>query len=189
MVEGAIVALPFFILIFGLLDFGLYFKSYLGVSAATASAARVASTQANALSADYHILTAVDRGAAALNRPDIQRIVIFRASDAEDTTPDAACLSGGAGVTGECNVYFPAAFELGEDEFDCDGVTGTATDTYWCAEDRHAYFANNDGIENPDFIGIYIEYNHEFLTGMFGDSKDFSATTVLRIEPQGLNEP
>jgi hypothetical protein len=189
MIEGAIVALPFFVLIFGILDFGLYFKSYLGVSAATASAARVASTQANALSADYHILTAVDRAAAALDRDDIERIVIFRATSADDDAPAAGCLSGGGGVAGECNVYFPAAFDLVESEFDCSDPTGTATDTFWCPTSRHAYFDNNDGTSNPDFIGVYIEYSHQFLTGMFGDTRDFDATTVLRIEPQGLEEP
>jgi hypothetical protein len=189
MVEGSLVALPFFILIFGLLDFGLVFKSYLGVSAATGSAARVASTQANALTADYHILTSVDRAAAALDRSNIERIVIFRATGPDDSTPDGACLTGGSGVDGECNVYFPGAFELEEDEFDCDAPEGSATDTYWCPTTRHAYFENNDGTENPDFIGIYIAYHHEFVTGMFGDDASFNATTVLRIEPQGLNEP
>jgi hypothetical protein len=188
MVEGAIIALPFFLLIFGLLDFGLFFKSYLGVSAATASAARTASTQANALSADYHILTSIDRAAAALDRSDIERIVIFRATNAEDTDPDPGCLTGGSGITGECNVYFPGSFDLAEDEFDCSAPAGSATDTYWCPTTRHAYFNNDDGTLNPDFIGIYIQYDHQFLTGMFGDDKEFSATTVLRIEPQGLNE-
>jgi hypothetical protein len=188
MVEGSIVALPFFILIFGLLDFGLMFKSYLGVNAATSSAARVASTQADSIEADYHILTAVDRAAAALDRSDIERIVIFRAEHSEDTVPDSGCLSGGAGITDECNVYFPAAFELQKEEFDCAGPE-PAPDNFWCPTDRNAYFNNSDGSTNPDFIGIYIQYRHQFVTGMFGDDASFNATTVLRIEPQGLNEP
>jgi hypothetical protein len=187
--ETAVVTLPFFILIFGILDFGILFKSYLGTGAAANSGARVASTQANSLSADYHILTAVDRAAAALDRDDIERVIIFKA-DSPGDGPDAGCLSGGGGVADECNVYFPAAFELAEDEFDCDDPTGVATDTNWCPTDRVAYFADSSGAPTtPDLIGVQIVYNHEMLTGMFGSEVDFSSTSVLRIEPQGANAP
>ena len=113
MVEGALVALPFFILLMGILEFGLFFKDYLGVSAAAGVGARTATTQADNLTSDYHILTAIDRAAAALDRDDIERIVIFR-TDSPNDDPAAGCRPEDepvVGVDGECNVYFVPSFE------------------------------------------------------------------------------
>jgi hypothetical protein len=191
-IEGAIVSLPFFILLLGILEFGFLFRSYLTVTNATSQGARTASTAGDMLEADYHILTAIDRSFAAISRDDIQRIVIFEADSPDDTVPDACKTSG---VPGECNSYTAGDLTYYQIDFDCtdadgDGDDAPAPDHNWCPLDRVAYFLDSDGNDQDlDFIGVYVEYDYQFITGLFGSDATFSDQTVLRIEPQGLTEP
>ncbi len=194
LVEGAFVAAPFFMLIFGVFEFGLMFKSYLTVSNMTANGARTATAAGDALDADYQILTAVDRGGAALNRLRLNRIVIFHADGPGDSVP-AACLSGTTGSSAagqECNVYFPNDLGLVAADFNCKtgASPGFANDQYWCPNTRLAYpFDNTGAAQQIDHVGIYVEYDHGAVTGLFGDGWTLSDTTILRLEPQGRNAP
>lgn len=187
LVEGAIVALPFFILILGILEFGFLFKAYLSVSNATSQGARSASTSGDEVDADFQILTSIDRAFAAIPREEIERIVIFKADSPEDT-PNPGCLTGG--IPGECNSYTESDFELLQADFNCKAAPtpGVANDDDWCPADRNTYVNNTSG-DPIDYIGIYIEYEYQYITGMFGSAASFSDQTVLRLEPQGLNEP
>lgn len=186
------MSLPFFILILGILEFGFLFRSYLTVTNATSQGARTASTAGDMLEADYHILTTIDRSFAAIDRDDIERIVIWKADGPDDVVPEA-CKSGG--VADLCNSYTSGDLTYYQIDFDCndddgDGSDAPAPDHNWCPLDRVAYFNDTDGnAQDLDFIGIYVEYDYQFITGLFGSDASFSDQTVLRIEPQGLNEP
>lgn len=194
LVEGAFVAVPFFTLIFGVFEFGLLFKAYLTVSNMTSTGARAASAVGDDIDADYQILTAVDRGGAALNRLNLNRIVIFHADGPGDSVP-AACLSGTTGSSAagaECNVYFPNDLGLVAEDFNCKtGPTpGFANDQYWCPDTRTVYpFDHTGTAQTIDHVGIYVEYDYEAVTGLFGDGWTISDTTILRFEPQGRNAP
>ena len=38
----------------------------------------------------------------------------------------------------------------------------------------------------PDYVGVYIEIIHPYITGLFGSSITHDKTTVIKIEPQSL---
>ena len=65
MIEGAIVALPFFILLFGIAEFGITFKAYLSLTAATNTSARAASTFGSDPGSDYFILRRINESGKA----------------------------------------------------------------------------------------------------------------------------
>jgi hypothetical protein len=59
----------------------------------------------------------------------------------------------------------------------------------YCPNDRISSFANvtsgtpsaiNSG---PDYIGVYVRYKHELVTGFFGEDITFEVQSITRIEP------
>ncbi len=204
LIEGALVAMPFFILIFGMLDFGILMKDYLSLSNTTRVGVRSASVVANDANADYFILDAIKKASVGLNRTKIDRIVIWHASG-EDDVPSNTCTTGslsgtgGTGAplyTGACNVYRPADFNYQAGDFDCDNATdGVVTpgvgpkDEAWCGPKRKVgvnprFVGDGDG---TDYIGVWVKYNFNFVTGLFGDGMELTEQVIHRIEPQGLN--
>jgi hypothetical protein len=183
LIEAAIMLPLFFFLIFGILEFGFGFRNYLTLANGTRDGARTGTTAGNAASADYQILQAIRDSMSAMNEDDIEQIVIFHADGPEDTVP-STCTSAGASsnVGSECNVYTPADFDLDDDEFDCGGP-GVAPDDGWCPTSRQV--AVNPPHGPPDYIGVWIRVDYEYITGLFpGDGLTFEDTTIMRIEPQ-----
>jgi Flp pilus assembly protein TadG len=195
LIETAIIALPFFILVFGLLEFGVVFKSYLSLSSAVNTSARGASTFGSQGDADYHILRRINESASALGRSNITRIVIWHASGPTDSPP-AGCVGGtatsGSGAplyTGACNVYDVDDFAWAVADFDCDSSDGGPDDDNWCPSDRKDYLASGGGLPyGTDYIGVYVEVDHQLLTGLWGSEMTMSEYVVTRIEAQGLNQ-
>ena len=197
MVEGAIVAIPFFLLVFGAVEYGFMFKDYLTVANAARAGARSASIHGDDQDADFWIVHSVDEGATALHRENIRRIVVFRSVDGSGKpspkgSVPAACLSGFNGVSGVCNVYTPNDFLLQDSEYDCSGP-GIARDTSWCPTTRWAYVNNcSSSNKGPDYVGVYIEYRYSYVTGLFSGGNKYKTlrdTSVLPLEPKGLNKP
>jgi hypothetical protein len=197
LLEGAVVALPFFILMFGMLEYGLVFKSYLSLASATNSSGRAASTFGNAGNSDYLILRTINEGAGGMDREAIHTIVIWHATGPDDSPP-AACLDGDGSVgtgapayVGACNVYDYTDFEWDEADFDCDPLTAGPVDYDWCATDRKDWLSDTDATgplkRGTDFIGVYVEADYDMLTGMFGSQLSLSETSITRIDAQGLN--
>ncbi len=40
--------------------------------------------------------------------------------------------------------------------------------------------------QGPDYVGVYVEITHKWITGLFGSSIKMSDTSVTRLEPQKL---
>lgn len=124
-------------------------------------------------------------------------------ADLEDGVP-AGCLAGEPRA-GQCNVYTPADFgraaaQINEENrhrearendepstlnenllwFGCRMAgphAGQSPDRHWCPTDR------NDTVGNSDYIGVYLKLDHQWLTGIFGDTADIKDYSVIRIEP------
>src|SRR5262245_20847547 len=167
MIEGAIVALPFFILLFGIVEFGITFKAYLSLTAATNTSARAASTFGSDTGSDYFILRRINESGSGLGRTNINHIVIWHASGPDDTPP-AACLdgdgsggTGGAAKTDACNVYTPYDFAYVEADFDCNSGNGGPPDSNWCPTARKDFLADTDStgplVYGTDYIGVYVD--------------------------------
>ena len=91
MVEAAIVVPVFFLLVFGLLEFGFGFKDWMSLNHATREAARVSIAAADDIRADQLALEALEEGLVGDMLDAIERVEIADANDAS-----------------EVNVYTPA---------------------------------------------------------------------------------
>lgn len=176
----------FFMLVFGILEFGFAFRNYLTVANGTRDGARTGATAGNVASADRQVLQAIRSSTSAMPASQIEQIVIFRATGPQDEVPEACAVAGSLGQKGEraCNVYTPADFALAASQFDCDGP-GIAPDDNWCPADRKVAVGGIHG--PPDYLGVWIRVRYDYITGLFpGDGLVFEDTTVMRLEPRTI---
>ena len=140
--EAAIVSLPFFMLIFGILEMGFLFRNYLTVANTAAEASRAASVFGAADDADYQVLRSAEHGIAAMGLGNLEMLVVFRATGPGAVVPPSCITSGSqtrttptsdntdkdthpaADGTAECNVYVRGDFGLTLID-DPDGDVGT----------------------------------------------------------------
>jgi hypothetical protein len=175
LVEAAIVSPVIILLVFGMIEFGLVFRDYLTVANTTRSAARVGSAAGADADADYDILQALRGASSAIDATTIEKIIVFEATSPTGGVP-VDCVS--APVSGKCNHYDGSDFSRPSSDFTC---TGSAPDRFWCPTDR---VDRQSG--PPDWIGVYVEVRHDYVTGLFGSTRMIKDTTVMRIEPKRL---
>jgi Flp pilus assembly protein TadG len=185
MVEAALLTPILVFILFGTLEFGLAFRTFLTTSNASSAGARMASIQGNRLQADFEILKAIRGASTAIAIDDIQYVVIFKASGPNMAVP-AGCKTASQNVgttaaplAGSCNRYLPADLKLA-------AMPGTWTCSVgpmvnYCPPTRKV------GLNDPpDYLGVYIETKHNWITGLFGSSITMSDTAITRLEPQRL---
>jgi hypothetical protein len=199
LVEGAIVALPFFILVFGVLEMGLLLKTHLAASNVVTTSSRSAATFGSDGSSDYEILTTINESLVGIDRANVGDIVIFHGAGS-DAKPNDLCLNrsrwgGTVGAqgpfTGACNVYTTDDFGWDVSDFDCDPTTTPGpNDDNWCPQDRKDWTANTEAgypYSGTDYIGVYVDIEYDYITGIFGDSLSIDDQMIVRIEPSGKN--
>ena len=183
MTEAAIISPVFFALLFGVIEMGILFRDHLTITNATRDGARTAAASGNDVDADWRILQTINQSAAAANRGDIQRIVIFKATSTSDK-PTAACKAGTA-VDGVCNVYTVADLSRPQSDFDCSNLL---LDERFCPSGPTSPpgppYYRDTRMSALGYIGVYVEMRHRYVTGFFGASVMIHDTTVVRIEPR-----
>ncbi len=189
----------FIVLIFGIIEFGIFFRDKSTLVDAAAEGARWGAVQGPdpryitnpldddeevAVTADYSIVAAIREGTASLSKEHIERVVVYkgdnpRYGNALEQVPEA-CKTATTSVSGLCNVYvgneaFLAVQEGNIDYFKC----GTGLACGWRPQDR------DDGPDPSeiDYIGVYIAYAQPTVTGFFGSSRLLEQATLLRLEP------
>ncbi len=197
-VEAAFVTPIFFILIFGILEVGLAMNDYLALSSTVRAGSRAASASGNDPKSDLYVILGMSRESAAINRNQIKDIVIYRSDTFGEDLP-AACFNSdedeAVSVTGQCNVYSQAHFELAEIQvaeetaaraedrpvdpskitFGC-GVG--APDRFWCPTDRKVTLS----APGPEYVGVWMRIDHPAVTG--AGSMTFTDSSVIRLEPR-----
>lgn len=176
LLEFALVTPVLLLLVFGAVEYGLFFKNYLTVSNTTRTGARVASATGSGADSDYQILQAVKAAATALpgGSDSIQLISIYRANSAGGA-PTATCQTSSSAAD-RCNVYTASAFSQPATRFGCGAGT---LDTAWCPTTRQ----DSQAI-GPDYIGVWVKTTHGFVTKLFGTSRTITDSVVMRIEPK-----
>ncbi len=190
LVEAAFVTPIFAVLIFGILEFGLAFRDYLTVANASRDGARAASAFGDDQYADYNVIQVIRQATKGFQPNEIRRLIIFDAGAVGGSVLTAShpahdCLTATVGIPNICNVYDAADLKLPKSSFGCQ--TGQNLDRYWCP----AALNGQDGREirasgPPDYVGVYVQTRHEFVTGLFGSSINLEDELVMRIEPQDL---
>lgn len=175
LVEFAIIGPLFFVLVFGMLEFGLVFRDYLTVANTTRSGARTASAAGKISSADYLILQAVRSASGALPASTIQKIVVFRSNANGDmnATCQTSSVTNTSLVLG-CNTYNPADMNLSQA-----ALASSGKSNFWGPTTR----VDSQSGAGSDYIGVWIKVNHNLVTKLFGSTFTLTDKTVMRIEP------
>jgi len=174
LVEAALVYAMLFLALFAIVEFGLAFKDWLSVSHAAREGARAGATYGDDPTADIQILRDVERTLAPAGIANGMQVMVFEASAGGESetysyTPGSDCSDNSPGSTllGCCDwTPCPEPFR----------------DTYvvpgWDPADRD--------VEAPtlDRIGVEVQFTHDWLTGYFVSSSDFTTAADFQIEPQ-----
>ncbi len=188
MIETAFVAPVFLLLIFGIFEFGFLLRNSLTLANATGDAARAASVHGDAANADFQIIRALEHSLEPVGLDALDFVVVYRANGPDDSVPPS-CLTAPQGPAGTtlCNRYTAADFflpyldpvtSLETDNWRCVSTT-LSVDRYWCPTDRESAVS-----APPDYIGVYVQLNHDYLTGFIGDSRTLRSDRIVRIEPE-----
>lgn len=188
MTELAFVTPVFLLLIFGVMEFGFLLRNQLTVNSAATEAARASSVGGNDPDTDFLVLRTVEHGIAAMGLQNIRQVVVYHAVGPESDVP-TACLTASVNASmtvAGCNRYTAADFFLplldsvgdSTGNFRCDT---TSVDRYWCPSNRQSSLL---AVGGPDYVGVYIEADHDYVTGFFGASRVVKDQKVIRIEPE-----
>jgi hypothetical protein len=186
-IEAAIVTGAFFTLLLGIIEVSMLVNGHLTIANTTSDGARAAGVLGNEPEADLRIIQAVAASADRAPRTDVVRLVVFKASGPDGAVP-AGCRagtpsSGGANGVGACNVYTPGLFSHTDPaDFDCDA---SSPSRFYCPTSRKIAQQGPNG--PPDYVGVYVEMRHSYVTGMFGTATALTRTSVVRLEPRTLN--
>jgi Flp pilus assembly protein TadG len=175
LVEAALIMPVLILLAMGTVEFGFAWRDRVDVQTTVRSAVRAGSSLSNDPQADYNILQMLKAGFGS-RITNTTKIVIYKASATNGAVP-TACLT--SSQTGVCNVYTAASASLATSSFGCG--TG-AVDSAWCPNTRVVDIASASG---PDYLGVYIAFNHGMITGSFGGGNlSIKDSAVMRLEPQ-----
>lgn len=193
--EAAFVTPVFFILIFGIMEVGLAMNDSLALASSVRAGSRVASASGNDLRADMYVVLKVARESAALNRNNIDYIVVYKPGSFGQE-PSTLC-KGGAPQP-DCNVYrgvdmVAAEVQVTEETaalaesrpVDQSKVTYGCTkpnspDRHWCPTSRKV----TQQTTGPDYVGVWMKVQHPWVTKMFGNSVSLTDSSVIRLEPR-----
>lgn len=167
-VEAAIVGLLVATLFFGILEFGLIFRTTLTLSSAVRGGARTAVAQPRTPGYEDGVRQAVEGAVSVLGDDQVDEMVIYKA---DPTTGDP--LGGGTpdACIADCWRY---VWDPVNDEF----IPATGSPS-WDALDQNAC----GGINDTDYVGVWVKGHYNFVTGLFGSDIDLTERMIMRLEP------
>ncbi len=171
LVEFATVALLLVFIMLALVELGLLWRNALNLDQATRSGARVAANLVDDPNADREALRALVSNLDGEEFGQVQYVVVYR-PDSSGQMP-AGCTSGSSAV---CN-HYPASALTQLDDAGKWGCGAGALDTGWCPADRAPE------LHAPIDVGIHIEAQREWLTGLAPDALTIRSTTIMRLDP------
>jgi Flp pilus assembly protein TadG len=187
-VEFAII-LPFLVgILVGMLEFSLLLKNVALTGSAVNGASRVASVESRKSQYQQHAFESV---VALLQRNSLvaDKIVIFKADKATGLPRNGAVLATDAPVpllvpddfsscVSECFVWTKTATGYREklDESDPLVTTKVVQWPWW----KQSACGSAD---NTDFLGVWVELRHKYVTPMFGKERRLRKSAIYRLEP------
>ena len=164
-VEAALVTPLFILLLFGIIEFGMFFKDYLAVSSASRAGVRIASAEPRMATFADDAAAAVLREGSALKPTSIKEVCVYK-SDANGYPV------GGSSAFTSCTSCVQYRYDAATDTMKEYSDSWPATSHNACADDvAH------------DSVGVFIRYSYSSVTGLIFKSTDITDHTVMRFEP------
>lgn len=163
LVEAVLIIPVVLFLTFGAIEFGFAFNEQGNIRAATRTAARAASTQPKASTADFEAAAVDTLDASAENltngMPDYALVYDARNGTFSPSSP------------GECNLDC-TVYDWDGSQFVAAGGAG------WPPASRAACPGASDR------VGVFLRVQHDYLTGLWGQSGiSLTSRTVMALEP------
>jgi hypothetical protein len=180
LVEAAIVYGLLFLTLFAIVEFGLAFKDWLSVSHGSREGARAGATFGQDPAADILILREVEGVMSPIGFPTGSDVRIYNASPAGvwagvgtdyDYAPGTGCASSVLPALPGCCDWTPCP-EPGRVAYN--PLVAPA----WPTNQRIVEAPNTDR------IGVEISFTHQWVTGFFDDTTDFTTSTEFQLEPE-----
>lgn len=183
LVEFAIVAPIFMILVLGIFEIGKAWEAnQTVVQAARGGARTVAQLGTNNLADQQGVASVV--AAFGPDAGDIVRVVVYEA-DAAGGFANPLCANNNPPASANCNVYLPVDIAQANNSayFDStpanDNNCGTGASNGWCPDER------SDLQTSATFVGVLVEFREERVSGFFGTGTyTITERTVMRVEPE-----
>lgn len=180
LVEFVFVVPLFMILVLGIFEIGKAWEANQAVVQASRSGARTVSQLGTYARADQEALLAVVSTFGS-DAADVTRVIIFEADSNGDmhpqcmTTPSASIPS-----SRHCNRYDATDLANLNDPTYFASATSCSggASAHWCPT------ARNNVQRNATYVGVYVEFEEQYQTGMFGGGTyTITEAAVMRIEP------
>jgi len=177
LVEFATVAMFLVVILAGAFDFGMAWKSGLGVTEAARSGARVGSSSGKTASADRDLLLSVKAAldsSGMLNQ--VQRVIVYNATTS--TAVPAGCKTG-SGTTLACDALTGQQLRslTASSPLDGNGCISDSARKGYCPTTR-----NNVQL-TAHYLGVWVQVDYEYEFGLLGSTKKIERTAIMRIEP------
>ena len=167
LVEAAIIMPLLLLLVFGIIEYGLLYKDTSTVSAAAASGARTASTQARTSGYEVNAAAAVS-GALSASGATPQQLIIYRVERNGSNQP---VNWSNTQITG-CTACYKFTWDTTNKRWN------TPTGTWlWSAQQACG------STLLTDYVGVWVQARHGMITGMFGSARTITEKTVMPLEP------
>jgi len=162
LVEFALVAPIFFLLIFGVIEFSLINASVGAYNFAAKDAARLGATRGPTdANIDQEIIALVNSHVSGVPAATTLEIDIFQAD------------STGAPIAGALDAYTPAGVPIGSPTWPCN--------------DRNDGQPLPSGVNSSPYLGVRVTYDYTYVTALLSSGAPvikLVTTAVFRIEPQ-----
>lgn len=178
-VEAALVMLPLFLVVIGILEMSFLMRGVTAASSAVAAGARSASVTASAGACTTSCTVngapnvaeitakAIERSGTALPSQDVEWVMVYEASSTGMPRNQGSAFTPSQ-CSDRCVVY---TINDGKLKFDRGAWNTTAT-VNACVNDT-----------NRTAVGIAMRAKHKWFTGFFGQSYSFTQYNVMQFEP------
>jgi len=185
LVELALVTPLLFTLLIGIFEFGQAWRERAALHSGVRSAMRIVTNSGADRQADKFALQSFIAIMSQSKALTIQKVVIYKASNADGSPLDSSCLTSNTpSAAYSCNVYTSTQLNNPLLGFNFTGTTdcspaSTAWDYLWCPLSR----ISTQGDE-PDYVGVYVVASYKSSTGLLPSTVTFTDRAVARIDPK-----
>ena len=172
LVEAAFVIPILVLLVFGIIEFGFAFGKKLNMAESARAGARLGAAQPRTVGYEDAIATTIRETLVDSVGPrNIEYLTIFKADPATGEPVD--------GTVTTCTTCYRFAWDA-----DAEAWTEQAGSQWlWSSQ------AACGGVDNTDYIGIYVAAKHELTTGVLPvNDFDLHEQVIMRLEPVPLDD-